>query len=419
MATGKFNSAGRILATLTVTLTVGVLGALAGCAARTSAVQPPNTATRTATCPQNPDGAPVAGNGPAGAGPLIRRGASTAVICQYPVKLGSKAAGIPRRIVLAGAGADGLAALFDGARHVPSAPGCAGFPFRQLIIFGYRSGADVTASVRFGVCSASAGVVSAAGRSAVFGPPFSDDLFFYTAARAPKSAVAPDVAGLSAAAAARVATRHGYTLLVDGAALDTAVPLGTVIFQSLPPGTASAVPGTQLAVILAVPAAPACTTGQLALAFRGTGFGAGNDMGSIVLRDTGATPCTLAGTVTATGLDAAGRAVTGTVRSTFAAPGVLSPHAAPIPYNSSPAPGELAYAWPLSAEYRDGPANVNGGMCQPLWVVPATWRVTAGGATFDVPNADPRNPERYAPGGGLITCQGRLNQPGQPAYLIY
>jgi hypothetical protein len=29
----------------------------------------------------------------------------------------------------------------------------------------------------------------------------------------------------------------------------------------------------------------------------------------------------------------------------------------------------------LAAEYRDGPPSVDGGYCQPLWVMPAAWRV--------------------------------------------
>jgi hypothetical protein len=60
-------------------------------------------------------------------------------------------------------------------------------------------------------------------------------------------------------------------------------------------------------------------TPQLTLSYRGGEPGAGNDFGSIIFRDTGTAPCFLAGTVTATGLSAAGGPVTTTVTSTFPA----------------------------------------------------------------------------------------------------
>jgi len=72
----------------------------------------------------------------------------------------------------------------------------------------------------------------------------------------------------------------------------------------------------------------------------------------------------------------------------------------------------------LAADYRDGPASVDRGYCQPLWVIPAAWRlVLPGGATFTVPNAGPGNKNPLSPSGGLITCQGKLGAGKTLSYL--
>lgn len=423
MATAIFNGLGR------VAVACVLLAALAGCSAGAKSAAPGARAAAAsqaaakarAACPaREAGGTPVAGasaDAPAGA-PLIRRGATSALICQYSLTSSPKTAGLLPLITLSGMAADGLAALLDNARLAASAPRCDGFPSSQVITFRYRSGPAVTASVRFGVCSPDSGVVTVGGRSAVFGTPFEDVLFNYTTLSTGGGPATPDVVGLGPAQAAAAVSRHGSQLLIDGAARDDAVPFGTVIFQSLPPGAAESGPGTQLEVILAAPSAPACTPGQLALSYRDGGEGAGNDFGEIIFRDTAQQPCTLAGTVSVTGVNAAGRPVTSTVTSAFAGPGTLSPHAVPVPAGGTPALGELAYVWVLQSEYRDGPATVDNGMCQPDWVIPASWLVTLPrGATILIHNADPHDPAPTASGGGLVTCQGRLGAAGQPAYL--
>jgi hypothetical protein len=405
---------------------IAVAVALSACAAgttgRTSGIAAATAAP--GACPASADAVtaastPGTGTAPAGAAAaLIRRGAVTAVICQYTTEPGKKTAGMLGRITLGAAAADGLAALFDDAAPATNPPRCAGFSFWQIVIFGYRSGPAVAASVHFGVCSAFTGVVTAGGRAAVFGAPLEPGLNAYSLlGLLGPGPLIPDVTGLSTAGAGAIAKRHGLTLFAAGAELDAAVPAGTVIFQSPPSVADNPGPGSELAVIVATSPAPACTPAQLTLTYRGGGLGAGNDFGSILFRDTGTASCTLAGRVSATGLSAAGVPVTATVTSAFAAPGVLSPDAAPLPDGVAPAPGELVYAWTLQAEYRDGPATVDNGYCQPDWVIPASWRVTLpGDATVTVPNVDHGNPYR-TPNGGLITCLGRLGVAAPPAYM--
>ena len=81
---------------------------------------------------------PAAVASPAGA-PLIRRGAVVAVICQYALDPSPKTVNLLPRIVLRGPAAAGLAAVLDDARPASSLPRCSPFPYRQLIVFGYRT----------------------------------------------------------------------------------------------------------------------------------------------------------------------------------------------------------------------------------------------------------------------------------------
>jgi hypothetical protein len=419
MTARKFSGA---LAAIAVAVTV------AGCAAGTTRAStatpkaPGPTWTVATACPASSDmGTAASTTSAAAAAPLIRRGAVSAVICQYVASPSKKTAGMLRHVTLGAAAADGLAALFDDAGRVASPPRCTGFAFSQIVIFGYESGSAVTASVHFGACSAYSGVVTAGGHAAVFGAPLGPALNAYSVlGLLGPGPLIPDVTGLSPAAASAAAKQHGLTLFVDGAQLDASVPAGTVIFQSPPPVADNPGPGSQLEVIVATAHASACAPAQLALTYRGGGLGAGNDFGSILFRDTGAGSCTLAGMVSATGLNAAGIPVTATVTSAFAGPGALSPNAAPVPDGSGPAPGELVYAWTFQAEYRDGPASVDNGYCQPDWVIPAAWRIALpGGAAVTVPNADPGNlyGGEGQSKGGLITCLGRLGVAAPPAYL--
>jgi hypothetical protein len=219
------------------------------------------------------------------------------------------------------------------------------------------------------------------------------------------------VTGLTVAAAAAKARRDGFDLLVGGGAVDPRVPFGTVIFQTGPPGWREG--SGQVSVILAVQPAPACTAGQLAADFTGAQPGAGNDLGGIIIRDTGAAPCTLAGPLRLTGLDRAGQPVTSVVTGPVTGPAVLSPHAAPAGRPGRLAPGELVGSILLIAAYRDDAASRNG-LCTAHQVVPARWRIALpAGPAITVPNAAAHGPNGgLTPDGGLTTCRGRVGVAG-------
>jgi hypothetical protein len=154
------------------------------------------------------------------------------------------------------------------------------------------------------------------------------------------------------------------------------------------------------------------------LTYLGGGESAGNDFGTLLIRDTSARPCTLPGPVLVTGLRPAGRPDTRTILAAVQGVAVLTPGAGPVRWRppgvlSGIWPGELTGIIPLMSEYRDGPASVARGLCEPLWVVPAMWRVTlpAGGA-LTVANADSADPARLVRSGGFVTCRGHLGSTG-------
>lgn len=187
---------------------------------------------------------------------------------------------------------------------------------------------------------------------------------------------------------------------------DPAARFGTVVFQVPPAGLAAAGPGRQVGVILGVHRAPGCAAGQLAASYRGGGASAGNDFGTLLISDTAARPCTLAGSLHVTGLGADGAAVTASVSFPVTSPAVLSPAGQP-----DALVGQLV----LDDDYRDDAAAASG-LCEPFWVVPANWRIVLpGGQSLSAANAAPANPVKLVPSGGFVTCHGELGATGHAA----
>jgi len=333
---------------------------------------------------------------------------------------GKAEAGPVRRLVLSGAAAAGLVAALDAAGPLtPRAARCdrpaALLPFVQLIRLSYPGGAASQALVTFTSCELA--VVTAGGRSGTLTSPFHDDLFAYTMITAhDRGPRVPDVIGRGVNAAVSAARHHQFGLMVDGEVADAAVPFGTVIFQSLPAGAIDAGPSpVSISVFLAVGNATACRPGELRLDYRAGGAGAGNDFGDIIFRDVAGQPCRLAGRVAITGVDASGKAVTGTATGAVAPPGVLSPDTPRVREEAGPSPASMVYLWALIAEYRD--AATPSGLCT-QHVVPAAWRVRLpGGAVVTVPDADPRAPVQLGPSGAFVTCQGRFSAASQPEFF--
>jgi hypothetical protein len=160
----------------------------------------------------------------------------------------------------------------------------------------------------------------------------------------------------------------------------------------------------QVEVVVAVHPSPPCLAGQLAIQYLPGGAGAGNDFGTILLRNTSGSWCELDGPAAVTGLTA-GHPVTHTLGLAVASDVELSPHAAAaIPGQAVPA-HELIASLSLSAGYRD---DADGSMCNPHWVVPTTWRLALSAITLTVANGRATADVRPPGAGGLITCRGQF-----------
>jgi hypothetical protein len=301
----------------------------------------------------------------------------------------------------------------------PRVRSCGQIPSAQFLVFGYGTGSVSRVAVEQLTCDMA--VVTAGWRSGVLTFSVASDFFAFTMVpRHPRGPRTPRLLGLSAARAVVAARRQHFTVYFDGSAIDPAVRTGTVIFQSLPAGLPDNLPGRQVDVITAVRQSPPCMAGQLALTYLGGEPATGNDFGTLLIRDRSTHACALPGPLRVTGLDAHGVAVTSTVRFPLVGTNVLSPGAGAITRAtggrlSGIASGELIGVLGLQAEYRDGPANVDDGLCTPLWVTPATWRVSLpDGQTIMTVNSDLTNSFKLAPSGGLVTCRGQLggNVPG-------
>ena len=155
-------------------------------------------------------------------------------------------------------------------------------------------------------------------------------------------------------------------------------------------------------MIIAVQKSPPCQARQLALSYLGGQPGAGNDFGTLLISDHAQRACALHGPLRVAGLDRAGRRVTSAVGFPLTGVTVLSPgvgaisHAGPEGALTGLAPGDLAGMIVLQAEYRDGPANVDSGLCMPdLGSSGILARHVAG---LDIAQCGQRRPARPEPG---------------------
>lgn len=149
-----------------------------------------------------------------------------------------------------------------------------------------------------------------------------------------------------------------------------------------------------------------CRPHDLGLTYEGGGPGAGNDFGTIVIRDVQMLRCQLVGPIVVVGTTRGGRAVTTSVSYTVPAGLVLSAAAPPVPAGGAPPVGEDVAQLVVSAEYRDGPFPPSY-LCKGHYVIPARWSLTLPGGVVNVVNAS--RGDMYRGFGSLVTCEGRLN----------
>lgn len=221
----------------------------------------------------------------------------------------------------------------------------------------------------------------------------------------------PDLFGESVSQASRTAKRLGFSLQFGGEEIDPHVPADVVLLQNPLAGGAK-VFGKQIDVVMSAHPASACSTGELALNYYGGGAGAGNDFGTILIRDVGSKPCLLRGPIGVVGTDAAGRDVTHRISYPVSPGLVLSSRAPRVPVGVEPPVDEVVGELILSAEYRDGPYPPSY-LCVGHYVIPTFWRLSFSSGAVTVRNAS-RDPG-YPAFSSLRTCKGELNSPGTVA----
>lgn len=197
-----------------------------------------------------------------------------------------------------------------------------------------------------------------------------------------------------------LAAQHGQgnaSLQVPPAASATPSPPP----PSQPPSSTPTPTATSTAV------AAACRLSQLGLRYLGGGAGAGNDFGTIVIRDIAARPCRLTGPVVLHGVDANGNADTQSVSYTVDRGLVLSPNAPPDA-GYQPPPGVVVAVLQVAASYRDDPTSPNG-LCIQHTVVPASWVLRFPAGLRAVPNTS--SDTGYPGFASLRTCRGQLDLP--------
>ncbi len=214
---------------------------------------------------------------------------------------------------------------------------------------------------------------------------------------------APDLSGLTMTQAAKVAKTSGFTVRYLEGVRDDARPAETIILQNPPPGHSGL--GKEIEVTIALHKERVCTLHDLAIDFEGGGAGAGNNFGSGIVRNTSATPCEIAGSVVAVGVDAHGKVVTSSVSRELPRPTVLTTRTTPLVNGQAPL-GTNVLRITLVAEYRDDPAAANG-ICEVHLVIPAQIRFTFDVGSFTAPNSPPTEmPDHRA----FATCYGTIHQ---------
>ena len=210
------------------------------------------------------------------------------------------------------------------------------------------------------------------------------------------SGLVPNVMGEPLVRAAAAAREAGDSLYLGGALLDDSAA-GTVLLQY-------PTLDHQVEVIAAVHHSSPCRAGQLAVQYLAGAAGAGNDFGTILLRNVSASWCELDGPATITGL-ISGHPVTRTLRVPVSDSLELSPRATVAMAEHALPADQLTAATVLSAVYRDDP---DGSLCEPHWVIPTTWQVVVGAETLSVDNGRATAKATPPGAGGLITCRGQF-----------
>jgi PASTA domain len=315
-----------------------------------------------------------------------------------------KSLGRDRPVVLGENDANNIGKLLDLAPA--GSVNCENQP-DAVLRFNYRDGTQADVEIFAvpdpGGTACNQSTASVDGRVWLLGQTFAD--FLLTDAIAPglPGNPVPDVTGLSLAQATSVITRAGLTIRSGGRVTDPLLSADTVVMQD--PPAATGIIGNEVDVLLSQQPARTCVAGQLAIDYSGVSYGTGNAFSSLDVRDIGATPCTLNGSISVVGLDAAGHVVTSHETLQVASDLILSAHA-PEPAVDGSVPNGVVIAWvPIQADVRDGPDA--DGSCVGHLVVPRKWLLDVAGDAKVAPNGDGTAQS------AMSACEGQLTVPPQ------
>jgi hypothetical protein len=310
-------------------------------------------------------------------------------------------------VVLTAGPASALAALIDAEpRAGTTSTSCSalGETNSVLLHFSYQSGSGAEVEAVAHGCLQPMALVS--GQTRLLDDTLSEYLIASGISYGLPGPGAPDLYGDDLSTATRAATKAGFTIGFGGEEIDTHQRAGAVLLQFPPAGESDI--GNQIQVITAAHREPACVIGSIAAEYYGGGAGAGNDFGSIDIRDVGAQPCLLQGPVKVVGTDAAGHPVTQAITYPVAPALVLSPHGNAIPVGGTVPLGEVVAVVQIAAEYRDDSSSPDG-LCTEHQIVPALWQLIFSDGVEVVMNAS--DDPGYPAFSSLVTCRGELDAP--------
>jgi hypothetical protein len=393
-------------------LGVGALaiGLLAGCASAGHSDSKPASSTHAATavaaCPAHvTSAAAITATGPS----VVPAGAMSAQVCGYVrggplkdqpalgVQLNAEAATMLTRIV------NGLP-----RRRQPT---CQQQGVDGLLRFGYAGKPSITVAWTEGGCAGNriyAGGVARSADKALLG------MLFEVAIANGKGLTgsAPDLTGLTIAAAkARANARH-YHPTFGGQLIDSALPGGTVMLQT--PPAAAGENGRQIEVLLSAKPAPMCRADQLRLQYGGGELGTGFVFGGVQVRNIGKDACRIRGPIGVQPLAADGSVIhlkrpmkPAQINQLV----VLTADAERPPAHHEPPVGEVIIDVGFMGEYRDGPSPR--GLCPKHdETTPAAWRLTIDHHRLTAPNHNMHGDGDggVVPGPGSVQgCLGAIN----------
>lgn len=341
-----------------------------------TATSPGSAARKVGSCPSTEAAAAAVLASSSPGSPLVPLHPEALVLCQAPLPPGAR----PSYPLTLGQGpAATVARIIDASPSEPaSQPACSpAGPVNALLRFYAPRGrhhhvVTVLLCAHVGVYSTDRGAVV---------PPEVASLLWQDAVLSGTSRPKPDtpaVVGLSLRRAVAVGAKDKLGVSFGGEWVQGAVAPGTVLLQA--PWKGEMQMALSVQVVVAVPPSPPCSAGTLQVTF--TGFRpqppGTTEGGDFDIRNVGHRFCRLTGSVTISGTNTAGQAVTQVATLSVPSGLVLSPSTTAVPR------GSFTPAMPVYATF--GFSSPDPAQCPESLVDPADWNIHVANGALTVPN---------------------------------